>query len=89
MSNTFEYIIMLEAIALAVIGGSAYIMLKHIEQDVGDLQPTRYLSLAVIAGIIVFALFGEPTNVTAWQFMAAGFAAPTFVKEILVPWWKA
>lgn len=80
---------MLEAIALALIGGSAYIMLKHIEQDVGDLQPVRYLALSVVAGIIVFALLGEPTNVTAWQFMAAGFGAPVFVKAILVPWWKA
>lgn len=82
-------IIMLEAIALAVIGGVGYILLKHLDQDVKDLQPIRYLALCVIAGILTFAALGEPSNVTAWQFMAAGFTAPAFIKQILIPWWKA
>lgn len=85
----FEWIIMLEAIALTLIGGVSYILLKHLDQDIGDLQPIRYLALCVIAGIIAFAALGEPSKATAWQFMAAGAGAPAFIKEILVPWWKA
>jgi len=81
-------IIMLEAIALTMIGGVFYILMKHLEQDIKDLQPIRYLAVAVIAGILVFAKLGEPSDLTAWQFMAAGFGGPAFIKQILVPWWK-
>ena len=84
-----QWLLMLEAIALCLIGGSAYILLKHLEQDIKDLQPVRYLALCVVVGITVFAMLGEPSAETAWQFLAGGFGAPAFVKQILVPWWKA
>lgn len=85
----FDWLIMLEAISLSVMGGVGYILLKHLKQDIVDLQPIRYLALGVIAGILAFATLGEPSAETAWMFMTAGAGAPAFIKEILVPWWKA
>lgn len=85
MSNTFRYIIMLEAIALVIIGAVAHVTRARMT-DIADIVDN--LILAVILGIACFALFGEPSAVTAIPYMAAGYGSSEFLDWVFKPWWN-
>ena len=76
-------VLMLEGIALAVIGALAH---HYIETDQEKRDILSHLSLGVIAGVVAFALMGEPTSATAIGYVAAGYFAPSFIKNAVERW---
>ena len=77
---------MLEGIALTVIGAVAHIVRAKIK-PVSDIVDN--LVLAVVVGIACFALFGEPSSLTAIPYMAAGYSAGEFLDWVFKPWWES
>lgn len=75
--------LMLEGIALAVIGALAH---HYIEVDEEKRDIVNHLSLGVIAGVVAFALMGEPSSANAIGYVAAGYFAPSFIKNAVERW---
>lgn len=75
--------LMLEGIALALLGALAH---HYIEIDDKKRDIVNHLSLGVIAGIVAFALMGEPSSANAVGYIAAGYLAPSFIKNAVVRW---
>ena len=75
--------LMLEGISLAVIGALAH---HYIETDQEKRDIVNHLSLGVIAGIVAFALMGEPSKVNAIGYIWAGYFAPSFIKNAVQRW---
>ena len=76
---------MLEGIALSVIGACAHLFVESQKQK---RDPVRHIALGVIAGIIGFAYWGEPTNVSAIGYITAGYFAPSFIQNAVMRWRK-
>ena len=79
-------LIFLEAIALSVLGSLFEIFRDKLYRSWDVLDN---LAIAVIVGIVCFAMLGEPTRVTAPLMMAAGYGGAEFLEWIFKPWWEA
>jgi len=78
-------LILLEAIALTVLGAVAHIVRAKVK-DLSDIADN--LILAVIIGIACFAKLGEPSSETAIMYMVAGYAGGEILDWIFRPWWN-
>lgn len=78
-------LILLEAIALTVIGSVAHVVRAKISK-ISDIADN--LVLAVVVGIACFAKLGEPSDLTVVPYLIAGYAAGEFVDWIFKPWWN-
>lgn len=83
---TVQDLIMLEAIALAVIGTCGQLIR---DKKLHSWDSLDNLALAVIVGIVCFALLGEPTRITAPLMMSAGYAGAEFLEWVFKPWWES
>ena len=78
-------LLMLEAIALVLIGSVAHLTRNKITDT--DTIIDNFI-LAVIAGIAGFAMMGEPSSATAIPYMGIGYGLSEFFDWVFKPWWE-
>lgn len=78
-------LIILEAIALVVLGQVAHIVSAKITAR-GEIIDN--LILAIVVGVAIFSLLGEPSATTAIPYLAAGYAGGEILDWLFKPWWN-
>lgn len=77
--------LMLEGIALCAVGTAAHIIRNKIRK-IDDIVDN--LVLSIVVGIACFAMFGEPSSLTAVPYMIAGYSSSEFLDWVFKPWWE-
>jgi hypothetical protein len=78
-------LIMLEAIALVVIGAVGHVVRAKV-REVSDIVDN--LLMAVVVGVALFALLGEPSSENAVLYMAGGYSGGEILDWLFKPWWN-
>jgi len=78
--------IMLEAIALTIIGAVGHVVRAKI-REISDIVDN--LLLAVVVGVALFALLGEPSSENAVFYMAGGYSGGEIMDWLFKPWWNS
>lgn len=80
-----DTMILLEAIALVVLGTVAHVVRAKV-YNVPDILDN--ILMAVVVGVALFSQLGEPTTVTVIMYLAAGYSGGEVLDWLLKPWWN-
>ncbi len=78
-------LLLLEAVGLVVLGAVGHVIRAKV-RDVSDILDN--LLLAVVAGVVLYSMLGEPTTATVVMYMAAGYSGGEALDWLLKPWWN-